>query len=80
MTSAEQVRSVLLNNYRSLVVEDQGDGSAVVRDATAPQAAQRDPRTFPVSETLYRCADFLAYSGFAIVLVRDKNGVYLNAQ
>ena len=36
-------------------------------------------RSFPVSETLYRCANLLADSGFVIALVRDKDGVYLNA-
>jgi len=34
---------------------------------------------FPVSETLYRCADLLADSGFGIALLRDEDGVYLNA-
>jgi hypothetical protein len=50
-----------------------------VRDASAPTGTQVDPRGFPVSETLYRCADLLADSGFVIVLVRDEDGVYLNA-
>jgi hypothetical protein len=79
MTSAQQVRNVLLEDYRDLVIEDQDDGSAVVRDASAPTGTQVDPRGFPVSETLYRCADLLADSGFVIVLVRDEDGVYLNA-
>ena len=78
MTSAQQVRSVLLEEYRNLIVEDQKDGSAVVRDADAPSAAG-DSRGFPVSDTLYRCADLLADSGFIIVLVRDDDGVYLSA-
>jgi hypothetical protein len=76
MTSVEQVRNVLSEEYRDLIVEHQPDGSAVVRDTRAPQA---DARGFPASETLYRCADLLADSGFMIVLVRDKDGVYLNA-
>jgi hypothetical protein len=75
MTSAQQVRNVLHEEYRDLIIEDQQDGSAVVRDACAPV----QEGGFPVSETLYRCADLLADSGFVIVLVRDKNGVYLNA-
>ena len=75
MTSAQQVRQVLLEDYRDLTIEDQDDGSAVVRDTSAPD----DRRGFPVSETLYRCADLLADSGFIIVLVRDEDGVYLNA-
>jgi len=66
-----------LEEYRDLIVEDQVDGSAVVRDATASPGA--DTRSFPVSETLCRCADLLADSGFAIALVRDEDGVYLNA-
>jgi hypothetical protein len=77
MASAQQVRNVLLEEYRDLIVEDQVDGSAVVRDATA--APDANTRRFPVSETLCRCADLLADSGFAIALVRDEDGVYLNA-
>lgn len=76
MTSVEQVRNVLSAECRDLIVEHQADGSAVVRDARASQA---DSRGFPASETLYRCANLLADSGFIIVLVRDKDGVYLNA-
>jgi hypothetical protein len=76
MTSVEQVRNVLSEEYRDLIVEHQADGSTVVRDARASQA---DSRGFPASETLYRCADLLADSGFMIVLVRDEDGVYLNA-
>ena len=79
MTSAQQVRSVLMDEYRDLVIEDQDDGSAVVRDASAPASGAGEPSGFPVSETLYRCADLLADSGFAIALVRDEGGVYLNA-
>ena len=78
MSSVQQVRSVLSEEYRDLVVEDQADGSAVVRDAS-PMNPRGDPRGFPVSETLYRCADLLAESGFVIALVRDEDGVYLNA-
>jgi hypothetical protein len=80
MTSAQQVRSVLIDEYRDLIVEDQDDGSAVVRDANATVRAQDEPAGFPVSETLYRCADLLADSGFVISLIRDEDGVYLNAQ
>jgi hypothetical protein len=79
MTSAQQVRSVLLDEYRDLVIEDQADGSAVVRDAGAPSQDDGEPRGFPVTETLCRCADLLADSGFVIALVRDEDGVYLNA-
>jgi len=79
MTSAQQVRNVLLEEYRDLVIEDQADGSAVVRDVHASEGDAANPRSFPVSETLCRCADLLADSGFGIVLVRDEEGVYLNA-
>ena len=77
MTSAQQVRSVLSDEYRDLIVEDLADGSTVVRDASA--SAANDARGFPVSEMLCRCADLLADSGFVIAMVRDKDGVYLNA-
>lgn len=79
MTSAQQVRNVLLEEYQDLIVEDQDDGSAVVREATAGSGTGTDTRRFPVSETLCRCADLLADSGFVIALVRDEDGVYLNA-
>jgi len=79
MTSAQQVRNVLLEAYRDLVIEDQADGSAVVRDATASVDDASDSRGFPVSETLCRCADLLADEGFGVVMVRDEAGVYLNA-
>jgi len=79
MTSAQQVRNVLLEEYQDLIVEDQDDGSAVVRDVTATSAPGVETRGFPVSETLCRCADLLADSGFIIALVRDGDGVYLNA-
>ena len=79
MTSAQQVRNVLLEEYRDLIVEDRGDGSAVVRDTHGLVPASAAARGFPVSDTLYRCADLLADSGFAIALVRDEDGVYLNA-
>jgi hypothetical protein len=79
MTSAQQVRNVLLEEYRDLIVEDQDDGSAVVREVTAASDSVAETRRFPVSETLCRCADLLADSGFAIALVRDEDGVYLNA-
>lgn len=77
MTSAQQVRQVLSDDYRDLIVEDLDDGSTVVRDAHAQTHATGG---FPVSDTLSRCADRLADSGFVIALVRDKDGVYLNAQ
>lgn len=79
MTSAQQVRNVLSEEYRDLIVEGQDDGSAVVRDASADASIASDPRGFPVSEMLCRCADLLADSGFIIALVRDEDGVYLNA-
>ena len=75
MTSAQQVRNVLSGQYRDLIVEDLADGGAVVRDGNAAD----DTRGFPVSETLCRCADLLADQGFFIALVRDEDGVYLNA-
>jgi hypothetical protein len=79
MTSAQQVRNVLFEEYRDLIVEDQEDGSAVVRDASMLPSLRDDPPAFLVSETLYRCADLLADSGFVIALVRDEDGIYLNA-
>ncbi len=78
MTCADQVRNVLSEEYRDLIVEALDDGSTAVRDADAPSAAE-DARGFPVTETLCRCADLLADSGFVIALVRDEDGVYLNA-
>jgi hypothetical protein len=81
MSSAEQVRKVLLNEYRELTIEDLDDGGAVVRDTSTPQpATASETGGFPVTETLYRCADLLADSGFAVALVRDAHGVYLNAR
>jgi hypothetical protein len=79
MTCAEQVRNVLTEEYRDLIVEDLNDGSTIVRDTTVETSAADDPRRFPVSETLCRCADLLADSGFIIALVRDEDGVHLNA-
>ena len=79
MTSAQQVRNALSEEYRDLIVEDLDDGSTVVRDVSADASAAEDTRGFPVSETLCRCADLLADSGFIIALVRDEDGVYLNA-
>ena len=76
MTSAQLVRNVLSDEYQDVIVEDLADGSTVVRDARAQPIAAGG---FPVSDTLYRCADVLADSGFVIVLVRDKDGVYLSA-
>ena len=79
MTSAQLVRNVLSEEYRDLIVEDLDDGSTVVRDTSVATGVADDPRRFPVSETLCRCADLLADSGFVIALVRDEDGVYLNA-
>ncbi len=79
MTSADQVRRVLLNAHRDdVVIEELDDGGALVRDTHLTVAA--DAGRFPVSETLSQCADLLAESGFAVALVRDQQGVYLNAQ
>ncbi len=77
MSSAELVRKVLLGEYRELSIEDLAEGGAVVRDASAGGSVATTG--FPVSDTLYRCADLLASSGFAVALVRDDQGVYLNA-
>ena len=81
MSSAELVRKVLLNEYRELMIQDLDDGGAVVRDTNTlhQQSATGAAAGFPVTETLYRCADLLADSGFAVALVRDEQGVYLNA-
>ena len=82
MTSAQLIRNVLRDAYCDLHIEDLSDGGAVVRDASSLQHAPTHgvQAGFPVSETLYRCADLLADSGFAVVLVRDDRGVYLNAR
>lgn len=82
MTSAQLVRNVLLEDqHPDLVVQDHADGSAVIRDAntTLGSGLAATSRGFPVSETLHRCADLLADSGFVVALVRDEQGVYLNA-
>ena len=50
MASAQQVRNVLLEEYRDLIVEDQDDGSAVVRESASAPAEAAETRTFPVSE------------------------------
>ena len=78
MSSAELVRKVLLNEYRELKIEDLADGGAVVRDTSASDGGAT--AGFPATATLYRCADLLADSGFAVALVRDEAGVYLNAR
>ena len=79
MASAQQVRNVFSEKYRDLIVEDLDDGNTVVRDVSVATDDADGPRGFPVSETLCRCADLLADSGFVIALVRDEDGVYLNA-
>lgn len=79
MTSAQHVRNVLPEDYRDLIVEDRGDGSTVVRDARLVVSGVNGSSGFPVSATLARCADLLADSGFVVMLVRDEDGVYLNA-
>ena len=79
MTSAQLVRNVLSEEYQDLIVEALDDGSAVVRDASAAASTTGEARGFPVSETLCRCADLLADSGFVIAMIRDEDGVYLNA-
>lgn len=79
MSSADQVRRVLLDAQRDLVIEELADGGAVVRDPRLSVAAT-DGQSFPVSETLTQCANLLAESGFAIAMVRDRQGVYLNAR
>ena len=79
MTSADQVRRVLQDaHHDDIVIEDLDDGGALVRDPHL--TAADDVRRFPVSETLARCADLLADSGFAVAMVRDARGVYLNAR
>lgn len=79
MAVAEQVRNVLSEEYRDLLVEDLDDGSTIVRDTSVEAGAGDETGRFPVSEMLCRCADLLADSGFVIALVRDEDGVYLNA-
>ena len=79
MTSADQVRRVLQDaHHDDIVIEDLDDGGALVRDPHL--MIVDDVRRFPVSETLARCADLLSESGFAVAMVRDERGVYLNAR
>lgn len=80
MTSADQVRRVLLDAHRDLVIEEQADGGAVVRDARLSAVPATDGSRFPVSETLSQCANLLADSGFVIAMIRDQQGVHLNAR
>jgi hypothetical protein len=79
MTSAEQVRRVLSEAHRDLMIEDLEEGGAVVREASC-QATANSACGFPVSERLSQCANLLADSGFAIAMVRDHQGVYLTAR
>ena len=81
MTNAELVRNVLDENglevtAADLVVEDVRDGSAVVRH----DAVETPDEAFPVTEELSRAADALSDAGFVVALVKDEDGVHINAR
>ena len=81
MTNAELVRNVLEESGlegrgTDLVVEDVRDGSAVVRH----DAIETPDEAFPVSEELSRAADALSDAGFVVALVKDGDGVHINAR
>ena len=81
MTNAELVRNVLDESGLEetsvdLVVEDVRDGSAVVRH----EAIDTLDEAFPVTDELSRAADALSDAGFVIALVKDDDGVHINAR
>ena len=81
MTNAELVRNVLDENgleevATDLVVEDVRDGSAVVRH----DASDAPDEAFPVTEELSRAADALSDAGFVVALLKDDDGVHINAR
>ena len=81
MTNAELVRNVLDESgleeaSGDLVVEDVRDGSAVVRH----DALETSDEAFPVTEELSRAADALSDAGFVVALVKDDDGVHINAR
>ena len=81
MTNAELVGNVLDENgleevATDLVVEDVGDGSAVVRH----DIAETPDEAFPVTEELSRAADALSDAGFVVALVKGDDGVHINAR
>lgn len=81
MTNAELVRNVL-DEYgfeevaSDLIVEDVRDGSAVVRH----DAVETPVQAFPVTDELSRAADALSDAGFVVALVKDDDGVHINAR
>ena len=81
MTNAELVRNVLDESgleetAADLVVEDVRDGSAVVRH----DAIVTPDEAFPVTHELSRAADALSDAGFVVALVKDDDGVHINAR
>ena len=81
MTNAQLVRNVLDESgleetAADLVVEDVRDGSAVVRH----DAADTPDEAFPVTAELSRAADALSDAGFVVALVKDDDGVHINAR
>ena len=81
MTNAELVRNVLEESVlddtgADLVVEAVRDGSALVRH----DAAETPDEGFPVTEELSRAADALSEAGFVVALVKDDDGVHINAR
>ena len=81
MTNAELVRNVLDEHGleelgTDLVVEDVRDGSAVVRH----DAIETPDEAFPVTDELSRAADALSDAGFVVALVKDHDGVHINAR
>jgi hypothetical protein len=81
MTNAELVKNVLEESGLDdaggeLVVENVRDGSAVVRH----DLAEAPDEGFPVTEELSRAADALSDAGFVVAMVKDDDGVYINAR
>ncbi len=81
MTNAELVRNVLDENgleetAADLIVEDVRDGSAVVRHDIVETSVE----AFPVTDELSRAADALSDAGFVVALVKDEDGVHINAR
>jgi hypothetical protein len=81
MTNAELVKNVLEESgldeaAGELIVENVRDGSAVVRHDLAPTPDEG----FPVTDELSRAADALSDAGFVVAMVKDDDGVYINAR
>ncbi len=81
MTDAESVRAVLEESGLEeasvdLVVEEVRDGSTTVRH----DLVEASDEAFPVTAELNRAADALSDAGFVVALVKDDDGVHINAR